>query len=365
MRVHVAIGSLLLSGFLSLTSFAQSVSDQLIPASQRSHNFGTVARAANTEHQFLIRNPFNQPLHLRSIRTSCGCTTPLIETETIAPGETGSVLARFNTGTFTGDRKATITVTIDQPQFMELQLNVRGYIRSDVVFNPGEMSLGSVPRGEPRSAEATLDYAGKSDWQIQRITSDSRFLSAKFEEVSRGSGRVRYLITATLDPACPAGPLATQLILHTNDQRLTTVPLRAFADVQADLSASPGQLALGDIQPGETVTQRILLKGHAPFTVQRISGSNVIVEYAPLTEARSIQFIQVTLAANAAADEGEHRASLNIVTDLEGGKSVQVDLSYRLRKQISDDSAGDTPPGVLTRSQSLIVPARVDPAFEF
>jgi hypothetical protein len=37
-----------------------------------SHDFGTVARAAKTEHRFYFDNPYDKPLHVRSARTSCG-----------------------------------------------------------------------------------------------------------------------------------------------------------------------------------------------------------------------------------------------------------------------------------------------------
>ena len=36
------------------------------------------------------------------MRTSCGCTTPIVETEIVPPGGRGSILAKFNTGTHTG-----------------------------------------------------------------------------------------------------------------------------------------------------------------------------------------------------------------------------------------------------------------------
>ncbi len=158
------VGALLSVCALTTPVLAQS-SEQLIPAAQRAHDFGTVARAAKTEHRFEIKNPFSQPMHLRSISASCGCTTPIIETEWIKPGETGTVLARFNTGTFSGDRKASLNLSIDQPMPMTIQLNVKGYIRTDIVMNPGEINFGTVSEGESKQIEAQLEYAGKADWK--------------------------------------------------------------------------------------------------------------------------------------------------------------------------------------------------------
>ena len=41
----------------------------------RKHDFGTVAVAAKTEFSFPIENLSNRPIHIRTVRASCGCTT--------------------------------------------------------------------------------------------------------------------------------------------------------------------------------------------------------------------------------------------------------------------------------------------------
>ena len=130
------------------------------------YDFGTVARAAKTEHRFFFDNPYSQPIHVRSVRTSCGCTTPIVETENVPPGGRGSILAKFNTGTHTGSRAATLTVTFDKPTFAEIQLHVKGYIRSDVVFQPGEATFGNIMQGDAKTIDVFVDYAGKPTWQI-------------------------------------------------------------------------------------------------------------------------------------------------------------------------------------------------------
>ena len=68
----------------------------------RSHNFGTVAVAAKTEFKFPVHNTTSRPIHIREVRASCGCTTPIVESNYIAPNQTSFIRARFNTGTFKG-----------------------------------------------------------------------------------------------------------------------------------------------------------------------------------------------------------------------------------------------------------------------
>ena len=110
----------------------------------KKHDFGTVAVASKTEFEFPIRNPFKTTMHIRSVRTSCGCTTAILKDQTIEPGQTGTLLARFNTGTFRGKRGATLTVVIDRPRFSEVRLRVDGYIRSDMVLTPVRLNLGRL-----------------------------------------------------------------------------------------------------------------------------------------------------------------------------------------------------------------------------
>src|SRR4051812_4917327 len=67
------------------------------------HDFGTVARSADTVYKFPVKNIYKQDVQLSSVRASCGCTTPTLENSMLKPGETGYIVATFNTRTFTGN----------------------------------------------------------------------------------------------------------------------------------------------------------------------------------------------------------------------------------------------------------------------
>lgn len=302
----------------------------------RSHDFGTVARAAKTEHRFVITNTLNSDMHIRSVRASCGCTTPIVETEWIKPGESGTILARFNTGTFTGQRAATLTVSIDRPIYTELQLNVRGYIRSDVVFAPGEASFGEVPEGESKTIHLSLDYAGRSDWQILGIDSPSELIDIAFEEASRGGGRVQYNLTATLSEDAPAGAFLNQFVLRTNDRRLKTVPLLYSAQIQPPLIASPSALQLGDIKRGEAIPLRFAIKGREAFRVLDVVSESGQIEFQPSDVAKTAHLINMKmLPSPSTSDGGIVNSAIIVKTDLED-REVRIDLSYRILSQSAD-----------------------------
>src|SRR5262245_45815601 len=43
------------------------------------HDFGTVARGADTVYRFEITNIYKQDMHVTGVRSSCGCTSPTVE----------------------------------------------------------------------------------------------------------------------------------------------------------------------------------------------------------------------------------------------------------------------------------------------
>ena len=304
---------------------------QLVPVELRSHDFGTVARSAKTEHRFPITNIYQQPMQISSVRASCGCTTPIIEKQVLQPGETGSILARFNTGTHTGQKKATLTVSITSPVFTELQLNVQGYIRSDIVFNPVEVNFGTVGEGAGKSLDVDLAYAGRSDWQVLNITAAEPFLKPSIQEVSRKNGQVAYKISVELLGNAPAGNLQTQLTLQTNDNRLTKVPLAVSAIVQSNLEVSPQQLALGELKAGETVQQRFLVRGVKPFRILEIKSEDLEIQFEPNEEAKTTHLINLRIKPDPSKANGT--ASLTFKTDLPDDLSVSSKLTYKLATQ--------------------------------
>lgn len=312
-----------------------SVQAQEIALEARVHDFGTVARAANTEHRFFIKNNHSSDLHIGSIRASCGCTTPIVETEWIKPGEIGSILARFNTGTFTGKKAATLTVSIDKPVFTELQLNVKGYIRSDVVLNPGEVNFGEVPVGEPKGIDLTLDYAGRNDWSLVAAESPSDFVDVKFEELSRAGGRVSYRISASLSADAPLGTLQDQLLLRTNDRNLSTVPIRFMANVQPPIQVSPHAFVLGTISTSEPISQRLVVKARSEFRILEITSEQTEIRFEASKTAKTAHLLNLIFIPKLLASDGVVVGEVLLKTDLVD-EPIRIPLQFN---QLSRNAA--------------------------
>jgi hypothetical protein len=289
------------------------------------HDFGTVAVAAKTEFVFEFTNNLRQAVHIRGVRVSCGCTTPKVETYSVQPGEKGAVRAILNTRSFKGSVKATITVVFDHPYYSEVQLEVKGYVRRDVVFNPSCADFGSVTEGSGAERHVDLQYAGRSDWQITAIRSPHPSITVRATQTRRAGGRVGYDLAVRLADNAPAGYLDTEITLVTNDFRMETVPLTVIARVTPGLTVSPSLLFLGNVESGTEKTARLVVRGSESFRVTGVQCNDARFEFDLPEEAKSMHFIPVVFSAG--TDSGPVKCQIRIETDLQGGRTADITAS--------------------------------------
>lgn len=73
-------------------------------------DFGTIDQGTNVEHVFKFKNTGDAPLMIVNAKSSCGCTIPEWTKESIAPGDSGEMLVKFNGS---GQNQVSKTVTIN------------------------------------------------------------------------------------------------------------------------------------------------------------------------------------------------------------------------------------------------------------
>jgi len=300
-----------------------------------SHDFGTVARDSKVEHAFVFENIYEEGVHVASVRSSCSCTTPLITQSSLKTFEKSSIVARFNTRSFLGQKGATLTVVFDKPYYAEVQLTVQGYIRSDVVFDPGEVNFGDIDQFTPAEQVVKVSHAGRSDWRVVDVRSANPNFEVELSEVQRAGGRVVYDMTVRLTANAPAGYIEDQLTVVTNDEtRLQTVPVCVQGRVISPLTLSPASLFLGVLSPGQASSKQLVVRAKRPFKILKIGAEGEGFEFKlPGDEAKALHFIPVTFTAG--AKPGKVEQIITIETDLGAGATA----SCRATAEISPESA--------------------------
>lgn len=288
------------------------------------HDFGTVARGAKAEFRFKLKNIYKEDVHISGVRSSCGCTSPTIDGDLLKTYDEGAILATFNTRSFYGQKNATVTVTFDQPFDAEVQLQVSGYIRTDLTLEPGGAEFGTIDAGTASSKRLRISHDGAGAWAITSIKSGSRYVEAEAVETSRTSNRVTYDLTVFVRPEAPPGYVKEQLIIGTNDRQTPEFPVSVEARVVSELTVSPASLFLGALKPGQKVKKQVVVHGKKPFRITGVSCDDDCFQFGEPSQAAK-PFHLVPIIFTAGDTPGKLSYKIKIQTDL--GHNVVSELS--------------------------------------
>ncbi len=299
--------------------FAQQWARDMFPV--KAHNFGVVARGAKTQYEFEVRNLYAVDVHLAGVRTSCGCTSAALSKQTLKTYESAAVVATFNTGAFLGNRSATITVTIDEPQFAEVQLQVRGQIRGDVEVSPSALSFGAVDQGTSARQSVLVRRFGRTSWNIVDTRSSSDFLDLQVEPAGQGA----YRLTAVLKDNAPVGYFHRQIFLMTNDPGMPHLPVQVEGQITAPVTVSPSNLFLGAVPPGQKVQRKLVIHAKKPFRILSIEPQDERFSFEWKDTPRKLHLVPMTFSAG--PNVAKVAETLTVMTDLADGASSTCHVS--------------------------------------
>jgi hypothetical protein len=303
--------------------------DQWVDAmlNEHEHDFGTVARGADTVFKFPVKNIYLQDVELVSVHASCGCTTPTLENTTLKSGDTGYIVATFNTRTFTGDHAATLTLDVAWDdngvrRQGETQVHVHGNIRADVVFQPGAVKFDSVDQGSEAVQQVRVTYAGRPDWQITDVRGVGDAFEVELAKPQRSGDSVTYNLRVRLKDTAPAGYFNDQVVLVTNDAQSPRIPLPVEGRVTPQIYISPQPLMFGDVPQGEQVTKKILVRGKRPFKILAVKSDSDGFEFK--TDDQSSERHIVDVIYHAQENRGKIVDTIRVLTDLGSRMQTKV-----------------------------------------
>jgi len=304
------------AGSIHSTNVRIPWTQELLSSVTTKHDFGAVAALSKQEHIFEFVNTTKDTLNLFHVKASCGCTKPTILTSSVAPGETAKVLAQFQTRTFRGEKKATVTVSIDRV----------GEYGKDVVMTPGEVNFSAIGATQTAQQIVKMKYAGSPLWQILNVKSTNPHLDVEAREISREqTGRVAYELVVKVKDSMPAGSFDEELTVFTNDKNTPHMPVSVSGRVKPALEAS--SIQLGIIKQGTKVEKRFVVRGETPFSIKEIRIGNDKVVFSPGEGEKSLHVIPYTLDTQSAENI---REKVTIVTSDPVTPEKVVDFNVRI-----------------------------------
>lgn len=133
---------------------------------------------------------------------------------------------------------------------------------------------------------------------------------------------------AELADDAPLGAFQRELLIQTNDRRLTTFPIRVAANVTSALQVSPPKFALGDVHTGDAVNQRLVIKGTKPFKILDIQSGIADIQYEASEDAKLVHIVNLILEPTRSLNQ-EINDYITVKTDFDD-RELKLDLSFRM-----------------------------------
>ncbi len=289
------------------------------------HDFGIVPRGSKTEFEFVMTNKYKEPVHIASVRSSCGCTSPRLQKSELITYEKSAVIAEFNTRSFIGQKSAVVTVTFDRPYYAEVQLLVKGNIRSDILTEPGEVQFGEVDVGAMKNADVRVSRSGDPKWEIVDVRSSNQHLAVTLDRAVFGQNRVQYTLHVRVKETAPAGEFADEILIVTNERQYNQVTLPVRATIVPPLVVSPASVELGSVKPKTQSQGRLVLKAKQPFSIKSAKCSDARVTFKIPTGEKNVHILPLTFDSGEMV--GGFREKITIETSLPGDTQAKAMVS--------------------------------------
>lgn len=258
------------------------------------HDFGVVARGADTQYRFKVKNIYKETVHISNVTTTCGCSAASPTKRTLKTYDTAEIVVTMNTERFTRRKDSNLIVTFDQPYYARVTIPITAYIRTDVVLNPGAAIFGAVQQGKSARRDIAIAYAGRADWKIKAVKPSSKYVAASIRETSRNGGQINYTLSVTVDGKAPVGTLREQVVLVTNDANGPHVPVAVTARVESDITVTVA--SLGTVSAGKAKVFNVVVRGRKPFRITKLGcpGSPDCFQAKLADKTRIVHVVPVT-----------------------------------------------------------------------
>ena len=239
------------------------------------YNFGSAPRGSTVNHEFTFRNEGDAPLHIKSITATCGCLVIGPGRRTIPPGEKGAISASMTLDPELREQRQsrTIVVRTNDPAQPIILLTLAGELKGMVGVSPRRVYIGKVKANSIIRKSITLHRAKEYPFELVSVkTSSDRIRIHKESETDN-----RILITLTVGPGLPAGPLSEKVVffikeLYTKPAQIAQVVVPVEGEIIGEVMVHPKQFFFGFAPSTGGVSSTVELTNHTdkPLKITRV-----------------------------------------------------------------------------------------------
>lgn len=207
---------------------------------EMTHDFGDVWAGPPLKHTFKVKNDGTEPLEIRAVKPSCGCTLAGEFTKVVKPGETGEIPLSLKSEALHDKFNKTVTVTTNEKDNATVKLTLVGTAKQKVEMSPSSISFGSVRFNDV--IEKTVELKNNTDKPLELKLGDTdKTMPFSYQLTEKDKGKVYELKIATVPPI-KEGTHNAEVALSTNFEDKQELKLRVSAVVPPRLALRPSTI---------------------------------------------------------------------------------------------------------------------------
>jgi hypothetical protein len=304
-------------------------------------DFGNIPDTEDVTHVFKFRNKTDHKVVIRGAHGSCGCTVPALVKTTFEPSETGEMTVKFSPQHRRGANPKAVTIEYQEPAGTPNTIvTINSNVQPLVVVDPIKAFLMDVDTKEGKTMDVTIS-GRKPDFKVTSVDCKSELVQVTIgtpkEVVLDNDKFQQYPLTVTVLPKTPVGPVNTELTIHTNEEKMLTIPYFFNAEVVGDLKATPQQLAVRAFTPHVAFNNVATLESRSgkPFKIRSVDISgrddmNLVVDVEPNVTPEKTTY---TLKLNGVTPDitGVVSGDITVKTDLADNDEVKIRFTASIR----------------------------------
>ena len=276
-------------------------------------DFGTLDADSVTSYKYGFRNIGSQPLEIKEIEKSCGCTSAVVTKRILAPGKDASVVLTLDLHGRQGPQSHTTQLITNDPLTSSIILVCQGVAWRPVRVSTQLVDFGEVLPGQSVKREVTVVDRGDGTLRVKRaeVVFDSVRLTASEEkattsqvlesvqpkvsvhwdaygarvvehyvlafparmvetEVGDGPLSYRFALEAVVPADAPQAVFEGSFRVATDDPRKPEILVPVRLEVVGDYYVSPSKVFFGIAKSGATITRTVVLQSRSGRPVRLV-----------------------------------------------------------------------------------------------
>lgn len=212
-------------------------------------DFGARDETAVVEHTFELRNTGTEPLDIRHVRATCGCTATQLRQRRLAPGESVPLEVTVTLRGRRGRQNFSVYIHTNDPQNRQYKLELRGSVSREVDVSPPFISFGQISGDETLTHDLRLVSSLKTPLQITGIRTNPAAFFRVGQWYAAVPGREFVFPVELVADGLDQGRTYSEVFaILTDHPQHASISVPVTVHVEREVSLVPSQLLLPESQ---------------------------------------------------------------------------------------------------------------------